>query len=232
MCILSSRTSNRNPKTSEFSVNNPFFVKRQSDLEMFIASPVLRDAYLTLMRWMNRETRTCFPEHRRVAEAMKCSIRTLQRRLRALEALGVIITKHRKKSCRSNLSNFYTFPLLNDDFLRDRCQEVGVKSVMVKRDIEIKEQTTTGAVAPKPIHNWKPDPPRPKPDPEILASIERGRELRRSQWRSQHHRATFVPSSDSFGTPTEEQAAKMLRETEETLDRINPGWRAAVNYGL
>ena len=232
-CSLTPIGSTCKPESSEFSVNNTFFVKRQNDLERFISSPLLRDAYLALQRWMNRGTRTCYPEHRRVAEVLGCSVRTVQRRLRALEAIGVIITLHRKqRGCRNtNLSNHYTFPLLNDDFLM--CRGVGVKSVMVKRETKIEEQATTpGAGAPRPIHDWKPDPPRPKPDPEVVAAVEQAKQFRRAQWRSHHQRERFVPSADNFGPMPEDQRAKYAQEMEATLDRLQPGWREEVGYGL
>lgn len=129
------------------------FHKRPQGLEQFIPSAALRETYMVIRTWMNLKTRTCFPGLHDIAEKAGVSVRTIQRHIKALHMSGVLIVRERRIGHRSNLTHFYTFPLLNEDFLRSRVSGGGCQNVTVIQVLKIKEQTTTARVREK----WKPD---------------------------------------------------------------------------
>jgi hypothetical protein len=142
--------------------------------------------YLDLLALMNYQTRTCFPSVSDLADRGGVDVTTIRRRLRYLEALGVITTTFRKYAYRSNHTSVYTLPVLDDDFFLSHPMPVGpCKNARVKQLPEIKKQTTTSrAVARREKFSNRVSPPRPVPDAEVIASEQRGRELRREHWRS------------------------------------------------
>jgi hypothetical protein len=113
---------------------------------------------MVLLTWMNEKTRTCWPGVAEIARRAGSDPATIRRHLRKLEALKVIVTTQRRKSCRSNLTSVYFFPLLNEEFLRSNLRGGYRQNARVIQIPEIKEQTTTpreDRAVEKPV--WKPD---------------------------------------------------------------------------
>jgi hypothetical protein len=140
--------------------------------------------YLDLMELMNLQTRTCFPSVPRLAEMDGVDVTTIRRRLRRLEAKGVVVTTLRKYAYRSNHTSIYFLPILDDDFfLSHPMPVVGGKNAPVKQLPKIEKQTKTSrAIARRERFSERVSPQRPVPDAEVYASEQRGRELRREHW--------------------------------------------------
>lgn len=141
-------------KTTGNPNNEGRFTRRILGLERFIPKAYLRETYLVIRTWMNEKTRTCWPGVEEIAERAGVDPSTIRRHLRQLEKLGVIETTYRKKSCRSNLTSVYFFPLLNEDFVRQKLRGGGAQNARVIQIPETKVQTTTAREA---RGEWKPD---------------------------------------------------------------------------
>lgn len=151
--------------SSNYAVT-PRFTKRVRGLERFIRKSYLRETYLVLQTWMNEKTRTCWPGVEEVAERSGVHRDTIRKHLRSLEGLGVIVTTMRRKSCHSNLTSVYFFPLLNEDFLLQRARGASPQNAGVKQIPEIKEQTTTAReTRAAGSRTWKPDRETLQPRP-------------------------------------------------------------------
>ena len=165
------------------------FVKRINGLDAFIPKVELRDTYLVMQERMDFQTRTSYASVRWIAERRRLDMRTIRRHLRALRMLGVIQVEHRKYACRSNYTNRYTFPVLDERFVSGG----GDTRVRVKQLPEIKEQTTTARVA-------EASAPRVKfrSRPENHGA----RMTHREAWAlsSRHHRASGPTTTADFGT--------------------------------
>ena len=204
------------------------FTKRIVGLARFIPKDYLRDTYLTMLETMSLETRTSFAYVVALAERRGVSVRTLQRHCAELVALSVVVVTERRYGMRSNHSNRYTFPLLNEEFLR--CRGVsprGVKRVTVKPLPEIKKHTTTPRApeARRGInHTWTPDPERPQPQRPTFAA-----------WRSMVDRCRNRPSA-TVGMYAGETQPDMSHAEMETLRRgiaeKEALWKARLRGGV
>ena len=161
------------------------YAPRHYDLDAFIPESHQRDGYLAMQKSMNPLTRTSVASMKTIASHMGVSVRAAQRRVRAYEELGVVRTERRRSGCRSNLTSVYTFPVLDENFLRSRRQGDGVVDATVKPR-KILEQTTT-STPPTPLRGEVCDtrsapiatePQRPTPDPEAHKALVQARELR------------------------------------------------------
>ena len=205
------------------------FTQRIVGLGRYIPNAHLRDTYLVMKERMSLEARTSFSSVRELAALRGVDMRTIRRHLSALAKLGVILVTRRKYACHSNYTNRYTFPLLNEDFLRTRLVSGGGDTnVRVKPLLEIKEQATTAAAgAAAKIHiprTWKPDPERPKPSLEAELSRRRGREMR---MQSRQERKLQQEIDASIGTRRyyEAQGYDYETQTPETM-----AWLERLGY--
>lgn len=160
MSNIASNLHDGNQEVSQIRVNSRRFSKWFHDLERFIPDGSLRDTYMALTFWMNPETRCCWPGVVDLAARTGKGVATVRRHLRRLEALQVIDTKHRRKGCRSNLTNLYYLPVLDDVFLRSRVIGPSAQNDRVILVQESKQQTTTAptAVAVAPRVRFRPRP--------------------------------------------------------------------------
>lgn len=136
------------------------FTKRIHGLDRFIPKAHLRDTYLVMQETMSLESRVSFTAVQELAERRGVDARTLRRHLAELVKLCVVQVTRRKYARRSNHTNRYTFPLLNEDFLRTNLvSRGGGARVRVKPLPEIEKQTTTprAPMARRRGHVWTPD---------------------------------------------------------------------------
>lgn len=142
------------------------FTKRIHGLQRFIPKAHLRDTYLAMQETMSLQTRVSFTAIRVLADRRGVEMRTLRRHLAELARLGVVQVTRRKYACRSNHTNRYTFPLLNEDFLRvNLLSRGGGVRVRVKPLPEMEKQTTTPPTpsARRTERTWQPDPKQKPP---------------------------------------------------------------------
>jgi hypothetical protein len=154
--IVQTRASKIKSKLRQSHFNSRLFVKRIHGLDAIISRVELRDTYLVMQERMDLKTRTCYASVRWIAERRRLDMRTIRRHIRALRLLGVVLVEHRKYACRSNYTNRYTFPVLDESFVTGG----GDTRVRVKQILEIEKQTTTArdAEASAPRVRFRPRP--------------------------------------------------------------------------
>jgi hypothetical protein len=172
-------------KSNTPSINFRPFVKRPKDLPRFIRKGYLRDAYAAWLATAHPDTRTSVVGVRDMAKELGVDYSTAFRYKVALVRLGVMISTPRiKEGCvRSRLTNQYTFPILDENFLLERCQGGTGKNARVKQDLDLKQTTTQPAPEARMYENLpvRIEPERPRPDPEVYQAEQQARELRQAR---------------------------------------------------
>lgn len=191
------------------------FHKRPCGLERFIPLAGPRETYMVIRTWMHPQSRTCVPGIEDIAERAGVSPRTIQRHARYLKRIGVLIVRERRIGHRSHATHVYTFPLLNEDFLRSRVSPVGCQIVTVKQVPEIKQHTTTPR-APE-ARRWTQDrEPAKRPETPPFTRWREWRERcerRRLRMRSEARIGTYDPS-EAPAPATAVEMAKVEAELE------------------
>ena len=193
---------------------------------------------------MHRVTRTSVAGVDDLAKAMGVKRRAAQRRMRKLEQeYGVIRCGMRRCGRLSNLTNIYTFPILDENFLESRRHRGGVVDDTVIQSKILKPATTTTSAQAReecanlPIEVKSPE--RPKPDPAVWEAEETARRMREerrarearkrqaryaeAQLRPRHSRSLGDRSQRHHEPPTPVREA--AREVMRLLGISLPSWR-------
>jgi hypothetical protein len=186
---ISSPAQKSNPPQDNCSSNVRRFVKRQLNLNDFIASGRLRDAYLEWKAKANPATGVSIVGVRDMAERQGVDYSTAFRQKTALVKLGVMKCTPRWKEStapgcrRSRLTNEYTFPILDENFLLGSCRGGTGKIARVKQELDLKTNNYTTAPEARICENQpaRTEPERPRPDPEVWRAEQQARELRQAR---------------------------------------------------
>jgi hypothetical protein len=226
--MLPLNISTPSEKVNHSSPNFHRFVKRPLDLRVFIPKGYLRDAYLEWKAMANPATSVSIAGVRDMAKRQSVDYSTAFRQKKALVKLGVMkCTPRWKPGCnkRSRLTNEYTFPVLDENFLLERCQGGTGKNARVKQELDLKQTTTLPAPEARMCKTEPVRIERPKPNPEVWQAEQQARELRQARAARQaaarqrrYAEAKAAPRLEGRSrrhqtpvTPAQESACEVLR---------------------
>lgn len=184
---ITTSTSSRkslNQKSFGSAKRSRRYAIRYEDLGEYIPQSYLCDAYLIFLAMANPYTRTSVASMEMIAAKWGVKVRAAQDRMNRFEALGVIKRDNRKNGCRSNLTNLYTFPVLDEKFLRPGLRGDGAVDCTVKQSINLKQTKTKTPPTPRwgvevpTVSDVILEPQRPSVDPEVHDALAQARELR------------------------------------------------------